>query len=75
MKSAVLNDAPVSFVNADVVRGEGRDVCVKLEDDAPPARVVVEPGGGEPDGGGRARRVEAQGALVRVQGVRVEPEA
>ena len=68
-----LNGAPVSFMDADVVRGECRDVCVELEDDAPPSRVVVVVGGGEPDGGGRARRVEAQGALVRVQRVRVEP--
>ena len=55
------------------MRRERRDVCVELEDDAPPARVVVVPGGRELDGAGGARRVEAEGALVRVQRVRVEP--
>ena len=62
-------------MDTDVVGGEGRDIRVELEDDAPPSRVVVVAGGREPDGVGRARRVEAQGALVRVQGVRVEPAA
>ena len=65
---------PVALVDADVVRGELRDVGVELEDDAPPPRVVVEFGGRELDGAGGAGRVEAQGALVRVQRVRVEPE-
>ena len=61
-------------MDADVVRGECQDVGVELEDDAPPPGVVVVLGGRELDGAGGAGRVEAQGALVRVQRVRVESE-
>ena len=68
----LLNRVPVALVDADVVRGERRDVGVELEDDAPPPRVVVVLGRRELDGAGGAGRVEAKGALVRVQRVRVE---
>ena len=68
----LLNRVPVALVDADVVRGERGDVGVELEDDAPPPRVVVVLGRRELDSSGGAGRVEAQGALVRVQRVRVE---